>query len=61
MISSINGHTSKILKYVDYYLQAIVKQIPSYVQDTTDVQKKPNQTDFIPDNTYLVSLDAKLL
>ena len=29
MISSINCHTSKISEYVDYHLQAIVKEIPS--------------------------------
>lgn len=31
VISSVNCHTSNILKYVDYHLQSIVKQIPSYM------------------------------
>ena len=56
VISSINCHTSKISEYVDYHLQPIVKEIPSYVQDTTDILRKINQIDFIPDNSYLVSL-----
>ena len=61
VISSINCHTSKISEYVDYHLQPIVKEIPSYAQDTTDFLRKINQIDFVPDNTYLVSLDVKSL
>ena len=36
VVSSINCHTANISKYVDYHLQPIVKQIPSYVKDTND-------------------------
>ena len=61
MISSINCRTSKISDYVNYHLQPIVKEIPSYVQDTTDFLRKINQIDFVPDNSYLVSLDVKSL
>ena len=61
MISSINCHTSKISEYVDYHLQPIVKEIPSYVQDTSDFLRKINQINFVPDNSYLVSLDGKSL
>ena len=61
VISSINYHTSKISKYGDYHLQPIVKEIPSYVQHTTDFLKKINQINFAPDNSYLVSLDVKSL
>ena len=61
VISSINCHTSKIFEYVDYHLQPIVKEVPSYVQDTTDFLRKINQTDFVPKNSYLVSLDVKSL
>ena len=61
VISSINCHTSKIYKYVDCHLQPIVKEIPSYVQDKTDFLRKINQIDFVPDNSYLVSLDVKPL
>ena len=31
VVSSVNCHTSNISKYVDYHLQPIVKEIPSYV------------------------------
>ena len=61
MLSSINFHTSKISEYVDYHLQPIVKEIPSYVQDTTDFLRKINQINFVPDNSYLVSVDVKSL
>ena len=61
MISSINCHTSKISECVDYHVQPIVKEIPSYVQHTTDFLKKINQIDFVPDNSYLVSVDVKSL
>ena len=59
--SSINCHTSKIPKYVDYHFQPIVKEIPSCVQDTIDFLTKINQIDFVPNNSYLVSLDVKSL
>ena len=40
VLSSINCHTANISKYVDYHLQTIVKQIPSYVKDTNDFMNK---------------------
>ena len=61
VISSINCHTLNISDYVDYYLQPIVKEISSYVQDSTDFLRKINQIDFVPSNSYLVSLDVKSL
>ena len=32
VVSSVNCHTSTISKYVDFHLQPIVKNIPSYVR-----------------------------
>ena len=61
MISSINCHTPKISEYIDYRLQPIVKEIQLYVQDTTDFLRKINQINFVPDNSYLVSVDVKSL
>ena len=61
LISSINCYASKISGYVGYHLQPIVKEIPSYVQDTADIFRKNNQIDFVPNNSYLVSLDLKSL
>ena len=40
VVSSVNCHTANISKYVDYHLQPIVKEIPSYVKDTQDFLKK---------------------
>ena len=59
LISSSNCHTSKISEYVDYHLQPILKDIPSYVQDTTNFVRKINQIDSVPNNSYLVSLEVK--
>ena len=61
VISSINCHTSEISEDVDYHLQPIVKEILSYVQDTTDFLRKINQIDFVPNNSYLASADVKSL
>ena len=38
--SSIDWYTSKISKFVDYYLQPHVKALPYHVQDTTDFINK---------------------
>ena len=57
----MNCQTSKISEYVDCHLQPIVKEIPSYIQHTTLFLRKINQTDFVPDNSYLVSLDVNSL
>ena len=34
VVSSVNCRIENISKYVDYYLQPIVKEIPSYAKDT---------------------------
>ena len=61
VISSVNCHTSKILEYVHYHLEPFVREIPSYVKDTSDFLYKINTVEFVPDNSYLVSLDFKPL
>ena len=61
VISSINWHTSKISGYIDYHLQPVVKEIPSYAQYITRFLKKINQIDFVPDNSYHFSLGIKSL
>ena len=58
VISSVNCHTSKISEYVDYHLQPIVREIRSYVKDTSEFLRKISAVEFVPDN-YLVSLDVK--
>ena len=40
VVSSVNCHTNTILKYVDFHLQPIATNIPSYVSGTTDFLQK---------------------
>ena len=40
-------------KYVDYQLQPLVQQIPSYMEDTSNFFRKNNKIEKIPDN-YLI-------
>ena len=61
VISSVNCHTSKISEYVDYHLQPIVRKIPSCVKVKSDFLRKINAVEFVPDNSYLVSLDVQSL
>ena len=61
VISPVSCHTSIISEYVDYYLQPIVKQIPSYVKITSDFISKIKAVETVPDNSCLVSLDIKSL
>ena len=42
MVSSIDCHTTKILKYIDNQLQPHVKELRSYVKDSTDFIQKIN-------------------
>ena len=57
VVSSINCRTANISKYVDYHLQPIVKQIPSYVKDLNDFINKINAAKSVPKNSYLVTMD----
>ena len=42
VVSSIDCHTTKILKYIDNQLQPHVKELKSYVKDFTDFKGKIN-------------------
>ena len=59
--SSINCHTSRVLEFVDYYLQPEVKKLRSYVKNTADFIKKIEAIDHVSDDSYLVSLDVRSL
>ena len=61
VISTLTCHTSKISEYIDYHLQTIVKQIPSYVNDTSEFLSQLNAKETVPGNSYLVPLDVKFL
>ena len=61
VVISIDSHTSKISKYVDFYLQSLARQLPSYIQDTSHFLRKLNiRRDCNPDS-ILVTLDLKSL
>ena len=48
VVSSISCHTANISGYVEYHLQPIVKQIPSYVKDTNNFISKINAVKSVP-------------
>ena len=64
ILNKINNKKSLMTETVtflifNFHLQPIVKQIPSYVKDTTDLLRKLDTIKSVPDNAYLVSLDVK--
>ena len=61
VVSSVNCHTVNISKYVDHYVQPIVKEIPPYVKDTQDFPKKLEKVKDIPQESLLVTLDVNSL
>ena len=61
VVSPINCHTANISKYVNYHLQPIMKQIPSYVKDTNDFINKINAVKSVPKNSYLVTMNVRSL
>ena len=60
-ISSANCRTSSVSKYVDYHLQPIVKEIPSYVRDTKDFLSMLIHIRDIAKEILLATLDVKSL
>ena len=61
VVSSVNCYTNTISKYVAFYLQPIVKNIHSYVRDTTDFFQKLGKVKNIPNDCLLVTLDVQSL
>ena len=61
VVSSINCHTANISRNVDYHLQPIMKQIPSYVKDLNDFINRINAVKSVPKNSYLVTMDVRSL
>ena len=57
----MNCQTGNISKYIDYHLQPIVKQIPSYVKDTNGFINKINAVKSVAKNSYLVTMDVRSL
>ena len=61
VVSSIDCHTTKISKYIDNQLQPHVKELKSYVKDSTDFIRKLNSMEKISDNSILVTMDLRSL
>ena len=49
------------MEYIDYHLQPIVPEVPSYIKDTRDFLRKLKAITEVPENFYLVTLDVKSL
>ena len=61
-IVSANSHpTEKISEFVDHHLRPHVKELPSFIQDTTDYLKKMESLNPLPSNTILASMDVSSL
>ena len=61
VVNSVDCHTTKISKYIDNQLQPHVKELKSYVSDSTDFIRKINGMEKIPDNSILVTMDVQSL
>lgn len=57
----VNCLTANILKYVDYQIQLIDKEISSYVEDTQDFLKKLQKAKDTHEDSALVTSDIKPL
>ena len=53
IISSVNYHSSEISQYVDYHLQSIVRETPSYIKGISDFLRKLKPITEFSENSYL--------
>ena len=60
IVSSCESPTENISQFVDYWLQPIIKNLPSYLKDTSHLIRELKQI-FIAPNTILVTVDVKSL
>jgi hypothetical protein len=62
IVSGVNGPTEKLSKLVDHWLQDSVKEVPSYIRDTThmlnNIEQWNQQYGPFPENTKLVTIDV---
>ena len=61
VVSSIDCHTTKISKDIDNQLQPHVRELKSYVKDSTDFIRKINSVEKISDSSILVTKDVSWL
>ena len=60
IVSSCESPTENISQFIDYWLQPIMKGIPSYLKDTTELLNQLNELS-IPKDVLLVTIDVKSL
>ena len=60
IVSSCSSATENISQYVDYWLQPLMKSLPSYLKNTTELIKELKNLQ-IEANTILVTIDVKSL
>ena len=61
VISSVSCHTSEISRFVDHHLQDNVKELKSYVKDTTDFISKIESQPIVKPGSLLISMDVRSL
>jgi hypothetical protein len=61
VVSGNNGPTEKISQFVDHFLNPSVKDIKSYVKDTTHFLRLVGDMGEIPESSFLVTLDVAAL
>jgi hypothetical protein len=60
IVSSVNSVTENISSFVDFWLQPLVKQLPSFLKDTQEFVNLITSTR-IPQNSILASIDVSSL
>ena len=60
IVSGIDSITSRVGRYIDFYLQPIVKRIPSYVKDSRHIMNILSGISAVP-GTWLVTIDVTSL
>ena len=58
IVSSCGSPTENISQFIDYWLQPIMKKLPSFIKDTTEFINQLNEIVIEPD-TLLVTIDVK--
>ena len=59
VINSTNCHASETSRFVEHYLQPLVREIPSSIKDTNDFINKINNF-AVPPNSLLVTMDMDI-
>ena len=58
VISNYDTPTEKVLEYLDYHLNSIMRLAKSYIKDTGDFLNKLEELGSVPQNALLVTVDV---